>query len=391
MIPLPGQILLAMAAGVLLNVTPCVLSAIPIKIRVILNVGGAAARQRLWAAAAFMTGSLGIFGIVGAVAATLRLSWGFLFQSRMFLALLVIILLLTGLMTFLNRSLPLPLGFHRHRASRLLEPLLDGALTAVLATSCTGPFLGGVLAFGITQPPLAVFGLFILIGVGLGLPYMLLLLWPALLRHFPSGGSWLLRIKEMLAFILWAGAVFFTQSLLPPAWAQAAWGLWAAGLAIWAGLSIHREDTWRARIFPGLSGAMGLLLLFAGSGHLFGPSLPWQSFSPAALAEIRSERPALIEFTAAWCLNCKVLEKTVYAGRQVIEASRETRIATFRVDLTEPDEEKENLLLSYGGAGLPFAVVLDSRGEVVQRLPDLFTAGALERAIRLAAGPRGGG
>ena len=385
MIPLLGQGLLAVAAGVLLNLTPCVLPAIPLKIRAILNATGAEARQRFYAATAFLAGSVGLFAALGAFAASLRLRWGFLFQSRLFLALLILALLLAGLATFFDWTLALPQSLYRIRGGRHLEPFLAGLLTGVLASPCTGPFLGGVLAFGVTQPPPVVFTLFILIGLGLALPYILLLLWPALLPRLPAGGRWTLRVKELLAFILWAGAVFFARSLLPPAWAGSAWGLWGAGLVLWAGLAWRREENRRVRLFPAASAALGLLLLFVGSVHLSGTPLPWEPYSPGALAAVHGDRPALIEFTADWCLNCKVLEKTVYADPLVLTAAREVRIAAFRVDLTESDEIKESLLASYGGAGLPFAVVLDAEGEVVKALPDLFTAGALERAIRLAA------
>ena len=119
-------------------------------------------------------------------------------------------------------------------------------------------------------------------------------------------------------------------------------------------------------------------------------SLPWAPYRGDALAAASAnDRPALIEFTADWCINCKVLEKTVYAAPQVIRAAQETNLASFQVDMTESDDAKENLLRSYGGAGVPFAVVLDRSGVVVRRFPDLLTAARLEAAIRAAK--QGGG
>jgi thiol:disulfide interchange protein DsbD len=280
MILLFGQGLLAVVAGILLNLTPCVLVAIPLKIRAILNATGEESKQRFWAAAAFLAGSVSLFATLGVFAATLRMSWGFLFQSRLFLALLVLILLLAGLAIFLDVSPTLPQSLYRVRGSRYLEPFLTGLLAGVLATPCTGPFLGGVLAFSVTQPPPVVFMLFILIGFGLALPYLILLLWPALLRRLPSGGMWAMRVKELLGFILWASAVFFAQSLLSPAWARAAWGLWAAGLVLWAGFAWRRETNRRARLFPAVSAAIGLLLLLAGSIRILPASLPWEPDVP---------------------------------------------------------------------------------------------------------------
>ncbi len=387
MMPLLGQCLLALVAGVLMNLTPCVLPAIPLKIRMVLNASGTVTGQRFAAASAFLAGTLLLFSLVGGAMAFLRLQWGFLFQSETFLMLLVLVLLLAGLATFFNLNLRVPQFLHRVRGGRHLEPFLAGLLTGVLATPCTGPFLGGVLAYGFTRPPLLFFGLFLLVGFGLALPYLLLLLRPELLPRLPASGEWSLRLKELLAFVLWAGAVFFSQSLLPPTWGQVAWGLWALALLLWAGLAWYRGRERFARILPVVAAALALVLL--ASGLLARPALNWEPYSPGALAAVRGDRPVLIEFTADWCLNCKVLEATVYADPLVLEAARDVRAAAFHVDLTEPDPVKEQLLVSYGGAGIPFALVLDIRGEVQQRLPDLFSAAALARALRLAAAPGG--
>ncbi len=382
---LVGQSILAVTAGILLNLTPCVLPAIPLKIRAILNETGENTRTRLCAAGAFLTGSLGFFLLLGGMTAFFHQNWGFLFQSDLFLTFLVLFLAVAGVLTFFDLRLPLPQRLYRIRGRRYLEPLLTGALTGILSTPCTGPFLGGVLAFALTRPPAMILWFFALIGFGLALPYLIFILSPGLLNRLPQGGEWTLRLKEVLGFVLLAGAVFFAQSLLSPPWTGYAWVLWAAALALWGIVSLVKSATWSARLIPLPFALLGVLLVHTTLTAPSEASLPWQPYTVEALKEARlSHRPVLIEFTADWCINCKVLEKTVYSNAEVLNAAGRMPLSALRVDLTDPQESLQRLLASYGGAGLPFAVVLDSRGRIAERLPDLFTPGALVEALRKA-------
>jgi thiol:disulfide interchange protein DsbD len=114
-------------------------------------------------------------------------------------------------------------------------------------------------------------------------------------------------------------------------------------------------------------------------------TLAWRPLTMQALADARAARqPVLIEFTADWCINCKVLEQTVYRDRRVVEAARAANALTLRADLTRPDERLQRYLREFGGAGLPFAVVLDGNGQPVKRLPDLFMADTLASTLHNA-------
>lgn len=378
------QCLLAFTAGLLMNLTPCVLPAIPLKVRMILDSAESEGRPRVGSAMAFLVGTLLLFALVGGAMAFLRLQWGFLFQSEWFLLLLILVLLSAGLATFFDWSLRLPQALYRLDSGGHLKPFLAGILTAVLATPCTGPFLGGVLTFGLSQPPLLFFGLFLLVGLGLSLPYLLLLFYPRWLSKFPVNTEWSPRIKELLAFILWGGAVFFARSLVAEFWSLTLVILWGTLLVLWGVRAWLCGPSLANRMLPLLTAVVSLTLLFTFYGHSPGSELHWQPYSTAVLASLAGDRPILIEFTADWCLNCKVLESTVYADPLVLEAARDIRLLAFRVDLTESDPFKLKLLLDSGGAGLPFALVLNRQQEIVRRLPDLFTAEALTSALRRA-------
>jgi thiol:disulfide interchange protein DsbD len=377
------QSALALLAGILLNLTPCVLPAIPLKVRAIIAATGDAAPQRAAAAAALVAGSLAFFLALGAATAWLQWSWGALFQSRAFVTVLALFLVAAGVFTLGDLRLSLPQALYRVHGARHAEAFLTGALTGVLSTPCTGPFLGGVLAYALTNSAGTILWLFGAIGLGLALPYAVVILRPGLLARLPRSGEWSARLKQALGFVLLAGAVFFAQSLLPDRWGAALWLGWALGLATWGSLALWKAASLAGQVIPVAGACLGAWLTYAAITPSTAASLPWTPYTPVAAAAIAEDgRPALIEFTADWCINCKVLERTVYAAPRVIRAAQETQLAAFQVDFTEPDAGTERLLRSYGGAGIPFAVIVAKHGEVVRRLPDIFTAAQLEAAIR---------
>jgi len=386
-VTLVAELSLAALAGVLLNLTPCVLPAMPVKIRTILRESGGEASHRAAAAAAFAAGSLVFFLALGGLTAWLHWSWGSLFQSRGFLAFLVVLLAGFALVTYRDVSIPVPAFAYTLRGHRYLEPALAGLLGAVLATPCAGPFLGGVLAYTLTRPEGVTLGIFAAVGVGLAQPYIVILLWPRLLGRLPGAGAWSLRVRQGLAFVLLAAAVFFAGSLVGSVAAQALWIAWAALFVFWAGAVTLRDSGWRSRAVVGafvvLAGGGALGLATGGAPGTIG----WQPYTPARAARAAAAgRPQLIEFTADWCINCKVLERTTYDDPGVRRALRASHTVALRADLTRADPRLSQALNRFGGAALPFAVVVDGGGRVVQRFDGMFGAGALRAALREAAG-----
>lgn len=381
---LAGQLLLAVAAGLLLNLTPCVLPAIPVKVRTIVRESGQHLGQRSLAAVTFTAGSLLFFLALGLATAALHWTWGELFQSRAFLVLLIAFLCAFAVTTFLDLAIPAPQFAQTLRGRRYLEPFLSGAFSALLATPCTGPFLGGVLAYAITRPPTVILAIFLCVGLGLALPYVIMLLNPRLLNRLPAAGQWSERVRQALAFVLLAAAAFFVQSLIPADWGRWVWIAWAALLIAWAIFAALRSTAWSARAVATGFAIAGVAVVYAGG--LVTPPQPamlhWVDLRPGMLQQVEQmNRPALVEFTADWCINCKVLEKTVYADARVTAAVHKAGMAMLRADLTRPVPHLEKMLTAYGGAGLPYAVVLDRHGHVVQSFPGLFTTGSLVQAI----------
>lgn len=385
---LASQMAVAILAGLLLNLTPCVLPAIPIKVRTILRESGNQRSHRIVAATAFLLGTLSLFLALGALTAFLQWNWGTLFQSTTFIGLLVVVLLAFAAMTWFDVPIPVPQFAATAHGHRYFEAFISGLLSAVLAAPCAGPFLGGVLAFAVTQPTSIILLLFAGIGLGLAFPYMALTCNPHWLAKLPKSGPWTLAVREMLAFVLLAAAVFFSASLLP-AWLQTGlWWLWLALVLIWA---IVRSIKGRAavRVVTSMVAAVAVattLMLTAAGQDPTETGIHWEPYSAAKIQQVREEHtPHLLEFTADWCINCKVLERSVYASAEVASVIRETGVVPIQVDLTVSEPAQDQLLTESGGHALPFAVVINARGEAVARFTGLFEQADLIRALREGA------
>jgi len=375
-----GYSLLAFGAGLLLNFVPCVLPVIPVKIRIVLREIKGDTRSRILAAVSLLAGSMSFFLILGSATAYLELAWGDLFRSKIFLAGLTGFLLFAGIATLAHRSVRLPRLIYRIPIYRYSGAFFTGALAGILSTPCSGPFLGSVLAYSLTQPHGVIILIFTWIGLGLAMPYIVLLLWPGLMDRLSFSGAWTIWVKQILGFILIAGAVFFGRVFLHEGLHPVLWLLFYIMLLIWAIFAFRRSAGWWGRIF-----SLGTVttILFLVVLAVAAKQLKWQEFSPHSLHNsLAARQPVLIEFTAKWCLNCEVLKKTTYEDKSVVRAASKAKLIPLRVDMTDYNESHRLLLGKYGGTALPFAVIISSDGKVAHRFQGMFSAKTLEKAIR---------
>jgi len=306
-----------------------------------------------------------------------------LFQSTLFVAVLVALMVGFAVITWLDLPIPVPTFAASAHGRRYFEAYVSGLLSAILAAPCAGPFLGGVLAFAVTQPTPVIMGIFGSIGLGLSLPYAVLMLRPEWLSRLPKAGPWTLAIREVLALILLAAAVFFSASLVPKAVYPWLWWAWLALVLVW-GLRRFVQGSGAVRVITATATGLALAVTVAfasplGSGE---DELVWQPYSAELLADTKARgTPYLLEFTADWCINCKVLERTVYKEPAVAEAVARAGMVPIQVDVTASDPEKDALLTATGGQALPFAAIFDADGTVVARFTGLFDTDSLVEAI----------
>lgn len=244
-----GYSILAFGAGLLLNFVPCVLPIIPVKIYTVLREIKGDIRSRILAAVSLLAGTMSFFLILGSATAYLELAWGDLFRSKLFLAGLTAFFLFAGIATFANWSVRLPLLIYRVPIYRYSGAFFTGALAGILSTPCSGPFLGSVLAYSLTQSPGVIMLIFIWIGLGLAMPYIVFLLWPGLMKRLPFSGVWTIWIKQLLGFVLIAGAVFFGRVFLQESLHPMLWSLFYLMMLTWAVFAFRRSAGWWGRIF----------------------------------------------------------------------------------------------------------------------------------------------
>jgi len=379
MTELIGYSVTAFLAGMLLNVMPCVLPVIPFKIQAVMRGIGGDIRSRVFAATFLLLGSFSFFLVLGGVTVYMDLTWGTLFQSKLFITALSAFLLLAAVATLADWAVPLPQVIYRIPIHRYTGSFLTGALAGILSTPCSGPFLGSVLAYALTRPPVIVLTIFSAIAVGLAAPYVLILVWPGLTQRVRFSGAWTAQAKQFLGFVLLAGAIFFGRVLLPQSIHSILWRLFLAAVFIWALVSILRARQWSARLFPLAVVVAGLILLAMTTTD---DHLKWRKFSPAALqATLSARQPVLLEFTAKWCLNCEVLEKTTYSDQRVVSTARKSGLVSYQIDMTDFNAGHKALLEKYGVTALPYALLIAPGGNVGQRFAGMFSASTLVDAI----------
>ncbi len=374
----------AFLAGITLNLMPCVLPVIPFKIKAVLRETESNPGARILAAFAFMLGSIGFFLLIGLASVYFGLIWGELFQSRAFLGALSLFLLFSAIATFANLSVSLPKFFYWIPAHKYMGAMLTGAFAGILSTPCSGPFLGAVLAYSITLPPAGAIILFLSIGTGLAFPYVILIIFPHFLNKMQFSGAFTLQIKHVLGFILICGALFFSHTVVHQAISLAGWVLLTIAILIWAILLIVKSNAWSQRVFP----AIGILIVSmvtivtAGGVRSAHNELHFLPFNKTVVKQAsESERPVMIEFTADWCINCKVLEETVFKSKKIGVAARKVDMISLRVDLTKINKKNKALLGKYKGYALPFVVLIDKKGRVTERLTGVFKPQTLVDAI----------
>ncbi len=377
-------LLLGAAAGLILNIMPCVLPVLTIKITALLAAGeGGRARFREHNLL-FAAGILTWFVLLALFAGGAGLAWGGLFQEPAVIYGLLVLVFLLGLSLFDVFTLPvLDLKIGRGGSSRT-DAWLSGLAATLLATPCSGPLLGGVLGWAAVQPWHVQILIFCSTGLGMALPWLALAAWPDAARLLPRPGAWT-GVAERLAGFFLMGTALYLLSILPerlrlPALVTlliCAVGAWLWGL----------RPTLASPRLRLLAGVLALLLPLAAAGRHLMPepsAVAWQDFTLQRMAATLGRKPILLEFTADWCPTCKVLERTVLTPERLDGLQRRYGPVLLRADLTRPDPAAEALLRDLGSVSIPLLALFpagpDAASPLVLR--DAYTAAQLEAAAK---------
>jgi thiol:disulfide interchange protein DsbD len=399
-LPLPQMLGLAVLGGLILNLMPCVFPVLAIKVLALAN------RRAHAHAFSYAAGVLLAFGGLGgallaARAASSAAGWGFQFQSPVFVAAMAWLLFGVGL----NLSGVFRVGDGLAGAGHGLASarghagsFFTGLLAVLVATPCTAPFMAAAIAGALAAPPAETILVFVAMGVGLAAPFMALTLLPGLVRLMPRPGAWMELLRQILAFPMYAAAVWLLWVVSQEAGSggvlATAAGLVLLGFAAWAvgaaqSLSMRRHRVSGPRAFRAAAviAALAALGVLTGIGLAPDPAtaLPGQAggaafapqpYSPARLAALRAAgRPVFVNMTAAWCVTCLVNERVAIATEPVHAAFAAHDIAYLKGDWTRQDPAITEFLRDHGRDGVPLYVYFPPGGAAPVVLPQILTEG----------------
>ena len=370
-------LLFAFLAGIILNAMPCVLPVLGIKILSLSrgNENRATVRVR---SLAFASGVLAVFMVLAALTAFANYTWGKQFQDPRALTAIIAIIVVFALGLFDVYTLIVPAGLAnlpQGREGRFAGHFFQGIFATLLATPCSGPFLGAVLAWSVTQAPHVIFLVYGALGLGMSFPYVLLATNRSVTRWIPKPGRWMEDGKRIMGFLLLGFAAYLLAGL--PAGRIAGTALFCIVVAF-AVVLYARLAPWNASFSRRLLAVFASLVITAGGGYLsffvFHPaqvmtgsagspsggeaSAIWNGFSADSLIRANEEgRSAIVDFTAAWCLNCHYNFITALNTPEVITLIRQKNILALKADMTMPNPVQDSLLHSLGSQSLPFLAI----------------------------------
>ena len=399
-----GAILaLALLGGLILNAMPCVLPVLSIKVFSLVKASALSRRDVTLASLATSSGILVSFWALAAAALLARragaaVGWGVQFQQPAFVAFLAVIVVLFALNLWGVFEIHLP-----HRLARLAGEgrqeglaghFVTGLFATLMATPCSAPFLGTAVGFALAQPAPVVLAVFTAVGVGMALPYLLLAAWPRAAGLLPRPGNWMVRLKEVMGFLLAAAAIwlFYVLASQVSAGALAAVQVALLGLALALWLRRAATTSWarRATVAGALLAAAATVAVAASAPAaraVDGPKeglIAWIEWNGAEAERLAAAgTPVFVDVTAEWCFTCKVNEQLVLDTPPVAEAFREAGVVAMKADWTNRDPAIGELLAAHGRYGIPF-YLLHRPGARPHVFPELLTQDAVVDAVREA-------
>lgn len=377
-------LLFALFGGLILNLMPCVLPVLSLKIMHLVEESDAANRKVQ--GIAYTAGVVLSFLVIAAIMLALRaagesIGWGFQLQSPIFIAVLVYVVFVLGLS--LSGFLELGASLMRFGSigSSLSGPVsgsfMTGALATVVATPCTAPFMGAAMGAAVTMStPLALM-IFATLGLGLALPFLLISFVPAFAQAMPKPGQWMVTLKEALAFPLYLTAIWllwvFANQTSTDQLAILMAGMVLIVLGIWLTRINTKGNGWvRGGTFAAWLLALSILpnIQAAGSGQ----GIIKVPYSDQALASaLNNDQPVFVNMTADWCITCKVNERVALHNSEVEELFAEQDILYLEGDWTNADENITEVLARFDRNGVPLYLVYPAGSSEAQVLPQILT------------------
>lgn len=402
-----AALVFALLGGMILNLMPCVFPVLSLKA---ISLSRMSDKEQSHAAASGFAYTAGVVISFALIAATLmalksagaEIGWGFQLQNPVVVYALAMLLFIIGLSlsgVFSLQGSFTNMGQKLTQQNGLTGAFFTGVLATLVATPCTAPFMGAAMGYALTQPAALGMSVFIALGLGLALPYLLLTLVPPLRKCLPRPGAWMDTFKQLLAFPMYASAAWlvwvFAQQTGSMAVLAALMGLVAVAFTLWAWG--HRPTGKISRLIVSI-----LILLILTGGLILGfaeamkPAAKtteaadgiWQNFSTATMETLlQGDDPIFVDMTADWCITCKVNERVALNIPETLTLFMEKNVRAVKGDWTKQNPEITKFLESHGRKGVPLYVFYGSRNPATGErpapkiLPQLLTPSIVANAI----------
>ena len=393
-------LLSALAGGLILNLMPCVFPVLSIKAMSLTSKTGASASEYRIHGVAYTAGVITTFLILASVLLALRaggeaVGWAFQLQSPWFVSMLVFVffvmgLSLSGVYEFGTRFMGV--GGNLTQQGGYSSSFFTGVLATVVASPCTAPFMGAALGFALSQSWIVAMLVFAFLGLGMALPFLVLAFSPGLIKHMPRPGPWMVTFKELMAFPMYAAALWLLWVLGMQTGVNGMTAVASAALLIALALWLLQKSSLSAGNWRNFNRVVSVLLLLTALSVLQMPVLEqraggiasegdsdttseFEPFSASRVAELRSAgTPVLVNMTAAWCITCLANEQTTLSTTRVQEAMQEYGIAYMKGDWTNQDPEISRVLDEFNRPSVPLYILYPADPAAEPRiLPQLLT------------------
>ncbi|MGI9114432.1 MAG: hypothetical protein DLM52_09150 [Chthoniobacterales bacterium] len=386
--------------GFILNLMPCVLPVISLKIFGFVQQTGQSRTRILRSGLAFIAGIFVWFIGLALVLVALKsagheITWAFQFTNPYFVLIMSAIVLVFALNLFGVFEINLPQWLSRRAVAVESShgnagSFFQGVFATILATPCTAPFLGTALGFAFTQSATVILLMFAAIAAGMSAPYLLLSAQPAWLKFLPKPGAWMLRVKQLMGFLLIA-TLLFLLSVLGAQRGVAAL-IWTCAFLLVLSVACWMKGAFLTPLASAMTRASTVMLMLAliigGGWYFIGEKFVsassvtasnvgtegWAPFTPERLAyELQQGHAVFIDFTAEWCITCKFNESTVLETAAVRNAFSQRQIVKLKADWTNGDPAVTKMLKQFGRPGVPLYVLYPGGAAQPYVFPELLT------------------
>lgn len=409
--------LLAMVGGFILNFMPCVLPVIAIKILSFMEQADESPARVRQLGLVFSSGVISAFLALALVVVAIRaagnsVGWGTQFQNPLFLIVMCVIVLILALSLFGLFYFTFDAGQDEldslSKKEGMVGTFFKGVLATTLSTPCTAPFLGAAMGFAFAQSNLVVIGIFFAAGLGMSLPYIVLTAKPDWMKFLPKPGAWMEKFKESMGFVLLGTVVWLLSVLSSQVGSEGimwvSFFLLAVSLSSWiSGRFIDlSSSTKRKAVVLSIATAISLIAgyiclidkpivmsalqgkpIYKSGASEGSEGSNWIAFTPERLAqELAKKQTILLDFTADWCLTCKMNETLILNSSVVKKTIKDKGIITIKADWTRGDVDITKLLKKFKRSGVPLYVVYpngDANNPIV--LPEILTEQLLLDAL----------